>query len=98
MGFFPPSHLQSCCRRLYNWLKVSPYRPDQQLEEDDDLMDESQGKGIRVLGVAYAPSRYAPTRQTLAQPSTLHSNHRNLNFTPTPAALAAVRATAVDGP
>uniref|UniRef100_A0A8C5G0Y5 Transcription elongation factor spt6 n=1 Tax=Gouania willdenowi TaxID=441366 RepID=A0A8C5G0Y5_GOUWI len=46
----------SCCRRLYNWLKVSPYRPDQQVEEDDDLMDESQGKGIRVLGVAYSPS------------------------------------------
>uniref|UniRef100_A0A671TZC7 SPT6 homolog, histone chaperone and transcription elongation factor n=1 Tax=Sparus aurata TaxID=8175 RepID=A0A671TZC7_SPAAU len=30
-----------------------------QVEEDDDLMDESQGKGIRVLGVAYAPSRDA---------------------------------------
>lgn len=52
--------LKSCCRRLYNWLKVAPYRPDQQVEEDDDLMDESQGKGIRVLGVAYAPSRYVP--------------------------------------
>ena len=51
---------QSCCRRLYNWLKVAPYRPDQQVEDDDDLMDESQGKGIRVLGVAYAPSRYLP--------------------------------------
>lgn len=37
---------------------MAPYRPDQQVEEDDDLMDESQGKGIRVLGVAYAPSRY----------------------------------------
>uniref|UniRef100_A0A665WPU1 Uncharacterized protein n=1 Tax=Echeneis naucrates TaxID=173247 RepID=A0A665WPU1_ECHNA len=49
----------SCCRRLYNWLKVAPYRPDQQVEEDDDLMDENQGKGIRVLGVAYAPSRDA---------------------------------------
>ncbi|KAK0152744.1 Transcription elongation factor SPT6 [Merluccius polli] len=53
--------VRSCCRRLYNWLKVSPYRPDQQVEEDDDdLMDESQGKGIRVLGVAYAPSRDTP--------------------------------------
>uniref|UniRef100_A0A3P8TS79 Transcription elongation factor SPT6 n=1 Tax=Amphiprion percula TaxID=161767 RepID=A0A3P8TS79_AMPPE len=50
------SIVRSCCRRLYNWLKVAPYRPDQQVEEDDDLMDESQGKGIRVLGVAYAPS------------------------------------------
>uniref|UniRef100_A0A8C6KXY1 SPT6 homolog, histone chaperone and transcription elongation factor n=1 Tax=Nothobranchius furzeri TaxID=105023 RepID=A0A8C6KXY1_NOTFU len=53
------SIVKSCCRRLYNWLKVAPYRPDQQVEEDDDLMDESQGKGIRVLGVAYAPSRDA---------------------------------------
>ncbi len=37
---------------------MSPYRPDQQVEEDDDLMDESQGNGIRVLGVAFASSRY----------------------------------------
>lgn len=50
--------LQSCCKKLYNWLKVAPYRPDQQVEEDDDLMDESQGKGIRVLGVAFASGRY----------------------------------------
>uniref|UniRef100_A0A3B4UY23 Transcription elongation factor SPT6 n=1 Tax=Seriola dumerili TaxID=41447 RepID=A0A3B4UY23_SERDU len=33
---------------------------NQQVEEDDDLMDENQGKGIRVLGVAYAPSRDTP--------------------------------------
>ncbi|XP_046876108.1 transcription elongation factor SPT6 isoform X1 [Hypomesus transpacificus] len=52
--------VKSCCRRLYNWLKVAPYRPDQQVEEDDDLMDESQGKGIRVLGVAFSSSRDAP--------------------------------------
>lgn len=52
--------IKSCCRRLYNWLKVSPYRPDQQVEEDDDLMDDSQGKGIRVLGVALADGRDTP--------------------------------------
>uniref|UniRef100_A0A4W5KQZ0 Transcription elongation factor SPT6 n=1 Tax=Hucho hucho TaxID=62062 RepID=A0A4W5KQZ0_9TELE len=52
--------IKSCCRRLYNWLKVAPYRPDQQAEEEDDLMDESQGKGIRVLGVAFADSRDTP--------------------------------------
>uniref|UniRef100_A0A673HB58 Transcription elongation factor SPT6-like n=1 Tax=Sinocyclocheilus rhinocerous TaxID=307959 RepID=A0A673HB58_9TELE len=46
--------IKSCCKKLYNCLKVAPYRPDQQVEEDDDLMDESQGKGIRVLGVAFA--------------------------------------------
>lgn len=37
---------------------MAPYRPDQLVEEDDDLMDESQGKGIRVLGVGFAPSRF----------------------------------------
>lgn len=52
--------MQSCCRKLYNWLKVAPYRPDQQVEEDDDLMDDVQGKGIRVLGVAFASGRYWP--------------------------------------
>lgn len=52
--------MQSCCRKLYNWLKVAPYRPDQQVEEDDDLMDDTQGKGIRVLGVGFASGRYWP--------------------------------------
>lgn len=52
--------MQSCCRKLYNWLKVAPYRPDQQVEEDDDLMDDTQNKGIRVLGVAFASGRYQP--------------------------------------
>jgi len=55
---FLVSVVQSCCKKLYNCLKVAPYRPDQQVEEDDDLMDESQGKGIRVLGVAFASGRY----------------------------------------
>ncbi|XP_077089367.1 transcription elongation factor SPT6 isoform X2 [Siphateles boraxobius] len=52
--------VKSCCKKLYNCLKVAPYRPDQQVEEDDDLMDESQGKGIRVLGVAFATGRDTP--------------------------------------
>uniref|UniRef100_A0A8C9VVV6 SPT6 homolog, histone chaperone and transcription elongation factor n=1 Tax=Scleropages formosus TaxID=113540 RepID=A0A8C9VVV6_SCLFO len=53
------SIIKACSRKLYNWLKVAPYRPDQQMEEDDDLMDATQGKGIRVLGVAFASSRDA---------------------------------------
>ncbi|XP_023646777.1 transcription elongation factor SPT6 isoform X1 [Paramormyrops kingsleyae] len=52
--------IKACSRKLYNWLKVAPYRPDQQVEEDDDLMDETQGKGIRVLGVAFASGRDTP--------------------------------------
>ncbi|XP_029922869.1 transcription elongation factor SPT6 [Myripristis murdjan] len=54
--------IKACSRKLYNWLKVAPYRPDQQLEEeeDEDLMAEAQSKGIRVLGVAFASSRDTP--------------------------------------
>ncbi|KAM4627878.1 transcription elongation factor SPT6-like [Polymixia lowei] len=53
--------IKACSRKLYNWLKVAPYRPDQQVEEEDeDLMPEAQGKGIRVLGVAFASSRDTP--------------------------------------
>uniref|UniRef100_A0A674IU39 SPT6 homolog, histone chaperone and transcription elongation factor n=1 Tax=Terrapene triunguis TaxID=2587831 RepID=A0A674IU39_9SAUR len=51
--------IKACSRKLYNWLKVSPYRPDQQVEEDDDFMDENQGKGIRVLGIAFSSARDA---------------------------------------
>ncbi|XP_067102313.1 transcription elongation factor SPT6-like [Osmerus mordax] len=52
---------KACSRKLYNWLKVAPYRPDQQVEEDEEeLMTEAQGKGIRVLGVAFSSSRDAP--------------------------------------
>ena len=53
-GVPPP---QACSRKLYNWLRVAPYRPDQQVEEDDDFMDENQGKGIRVLGIAFSSAR-----------------------------------------
>uniref|UniRef100_A0A8C6V810 Transcription elongation factor SPT6 n=1 Tax=Naja naja TaxID=35670 RepID=A0A8C6V810_NAJNA len=52
--------VKACSRKLYNWLKVAPYRPDQQVEEDEDLMDESQGKGIRVLGIAFSSARNHP--------------------------------------
>uniref|UniRef100_A0A674ITX0 Transcription elongation factor SPT6 n=1 Tax=Terrapene triunguis TaxID=2587831 RepID=A0A674ITX0_9SAUR len=52
--------IKACSRKLYNWLKVSPYRPDQQVEEDDDFMDENQGKGIRVLGIAFSSARDHP--------------------------------------
>uniref|UniRef100_A0A674C8C8 Transcription elongation factor SPT6 n=1 Tax=Salmo trutta TaxID=8032 RepID=A0A674C8C8_SALTR len=52
--------IKACSRKLYNWLKVAPYRPDQQVEEDEELMSEAQGKGIRVLGVAFSSSRDTP--------------------------------------
>uniref|UniRef100_A0A803TVC8 SPT6 homolog, histone chaperone and transcription elongation factor n=2 Tax=Anolis carolinensis TaxID=28377 RepID=A0A803TVC8_ANOCA len=52
--------IKACNRKLNNWLKVAPYRPDQQVEEDDDFMDENQGKGIRVLGIAFSSARDHP--------------------------------------
>lgn len=61
VGFLTPlscsPFCQACSRKLYNWLKVASYRPDQQVEEDDDFMDENQGKGIRVLGIAFSSAR-----------------------------------------
>nr|XP_014354517.1 PREDICTED: transcription elongation factor SPT6 isoform X2 [Latimeria chalumnae] len=54
-------HVIKCCnRKLYNWLKVAPYRLDQQAEEDEDFLDDTQGKGIRVLGMAFTSSRDNP--------------------------------------
>ncbi|XP_051786507.1 transcription elongation factor SPT6 [Erpetoichthys calabaricus] len=60
IGEAKESIIKVCSRKLYNWLKVAPYRPDQQVEEDEDFMEENQGKGIRVMGVAYAPGRDTP--------------------------------------
>ncbi|XP_055514099.1 transcription elongation factor SPT6 isoform X2 [Leucoraja erinacea] len=56
-------YISKCCsRKLYNWLKVAPYRPDQQNDEDDDdFMEESQSKGVRVLGMAFTDERDAPS-------------------------------------
>ncbi|KAM3854892.1 LOW QUALITY PROTEIN: transcription elongation factor SPT6 [Vipera latastei] len=52
--------MKACSRKLYNWLKVASYRPDQQVEEEEDFLDESQGKGIRVLGIAFSSARNHP--------------------------------------
>ncbi|KAG7262898.1 hypothetical protein CRUP_010544, partial [Coryphaenoides rupestris] len=57
------SIIKACGRKLYNYLKVAPYRPDQQAEEEDedeDLVAETQGKGMRVLGLAFSSSRDSP--------------------------------------
>ena len=42
--------LQSCCRKLYSWLKVAPFSSEQYENEDEDW---STAKGIRVLGISY---------------------------------------------
>ena len=46
--------LQTCCSKLYNWLKVAPYQPEQQLdEEDEDLIANK----VRIMGVTYPTDR-----------------------------------------
>ncbi|XP_055642141.1 transcription elongation factor SPT6 isoform X2 [Toxorhynchites rutilus septentrionalis] len=45
--------LKICCRKLYNWIKVAPYSPA--FEVDDDDYDWETSRGIRVMGVAYVP-------------------------------------------
>lgn len=42
--------IKSCCRKLYNWLKIAPYQVEQSVEEDEDY---DTREGIRVLGIAY---------------------------------------------
>ncbi|KZC13000.1 Transcription elongation factor SPT6 [Dufourea novaeangliae] len=43
---------KTCCRKMYNWIKIAPYSCDF-LEEDDE--DWNTSKGLRVMGVAYVP-------------------------------------------
>ncbi|KAJ4440072.1 hypothetical protein ANN_08204, partial [Periplaneta americana] len=44
--------LKTCCRKLYNWLKVAPYTVEF-ADEDEEEWDTS--KGLRVMAVAYVP-------------------------------------------
>ncbi|XP_055593404.1 transcription elongation factor SPT6 [Uranotaenia lowii] len=45
--------LKICCRKLYNWIKVGPYVPAFEVDEDDYDFDTS--RGIRVMGLAFVP-------------------------------------------
>ncbi|XP_065088333.1 transcription elongation factor SPT6 isoform X1 [Ochlerotatus camptorhynchus] len=47
------SVLKICCRKLYNWIKVAPFNPA--FDVDDDDYDWDTSRGIRVMGVAYVP-------------------------------------------
>ncbi|XP_065172067.1 transcription elongation factor SPT6 isoform X2 [Atheta coriaria] len=44
--------LKACCRKLYNWIRVAPYKVDFADEEDDEW---DTSRGIRVMAVAYVP-------------------------------------------
>lgn len=45
--------LKICCRKMYNWIKVAPFKPA--FEVDDDDYDWDHSRGIRVMGVGYVP-------------------------------------------
>lgn len=44
--------LKTCCRKLYNWLKVAPHSVE---FADEDEEEWDTGKGLRVMAVAYVP-------------------------------------------
>uniref|UniRef100_UPI00358E2347 transcription elongation factor SPT6 isoform X2 n=1 Tax=Myxine glutinosa TaxID=7769 RepID=UPI00358E2347 len=55
------THVIRCCaQKLRSFLQVAPYQPDQQQEDDDDLMGDSGTRGLRVLGLAYSPEWNTP--------------------------------------
>ncbi|XP_076452893.1 transcription elongation factor SPT6-like [Babylonia areolata] len=47
--------LAACSRKLYGWLKIAPYQPEQQL--DDDYDDDDISNGVRVLGISYSENK-----------------------------------------
>ncbi|CAH0563642.1 unnamed protein product [Brassicogethes aeneus] len=44
--------LKACCRKLYNYIKVSPYEIEFPDEDEDEW---NTNKGIRTMGLAYVP-------------------------------------------
>ncbi|KAG8224517.1 hypothetical protein J437_LFUL004208 [Ladona fulva] len=49
------SVLKSCCRKLYNWLKVAPYAVEFPDEDEEEWDTGKGGNQIRVMAVAYVP-------------------------------------------
>ena len=48
--------LQACCSKLYSYLRIAPYQPEQQLDDDDEDYDTSNG--IRAMGVAFVTDKW----------------------------------------
>nr|XP_033334830.1 transcription elongation factor SPT6-like [Megalopta genalis] len=46
--------MKTCCRKMYNWIKIAPYSCEFPEESDDDW---DTSKGIRVMGLAYVPDQ-----------------------------------------
>lgn len=46
------SVLKACCRKMYNWIKIAPYKVSFPEEEEDDW---DTSKGIKVMAIAYVP-------------------------------------------
>lgn len=44
--------LKACCRKLYNWIKISPYKTTFPEEDDDDW---NTSKGVKVMSIAFVP-------------------------------------------
>ena len=51
--------VKASCKKLFNWLKVAPYRIENtQITEDEDF---DLRDGIRVMGLAFTPTNESPT-------------------------------------
>ncbi|XP_071442779.1 transcription elongation factor SPT6 isoform X2 [Hetaerina americana] len=55
LGEARDSVLRSCCRKLYNWLKVAPYAVEFPDEDEEEWDTGKGGTQIRVMAVAYVP-------------------------------------------
>lgn len=69
--------LKTCCRKLYNWLKVSPYVTEFP-DEDEEEWDTS--KGLRVMGVAFVPDYGQAAFTVLIGPDGEYVDHLKLPY------------------
>lgn len=50
--------IKGCCKKLYDWLKIAPYRIENTQITDDEDFDTRDG--IRVMGFAFMPNSDSP--------------------------------------
>ncbi|XP_058451716.1 transcription elongation factor SPT6 [Malaya genurostris] len=46
--------MKICCRKLYNWIKVAPFNPGFENDDNDDY-EWDTSRGIRAMGIAFVP-------------------------------------------
>ncbi|KAL8562544.1 hypothetical protein ACOMHN_045809 [Nucella lapillus] len=69
--------ITACSRRLYGWLKVAPYQPEQQ---EDDYDDDDANNGVRVLGISYSEAQDTAAFTALIDGDGLVTDYMRLPF------------------